>query len=47
MLNFLENHDEQRFASDQFAGDADKVLPGRFVNDEYGAYDDILRTGIG
>ncbi|MCH5219726.1 MAG: alpha-amylase [Muribaculaceae bacterium] len=27
MLNFLENHDEQRFASDFFAGDATKVLP--------------------
>ncbi len=25
MLNFLENHDEQRFASDFYAGDADRV----------------------
>ena len=25
MLNFLENHDEQRFASDFFAGDAKKA----------------------
>ena len=32
MLNFLENHDEQRFASDQFAGDADKVLPALVVS---------------
>lgn len=31
MLNFLENHDEQRFASDYFAGDADKVLPALVV----------------
>ena len=27
MLNFLENHDEQRFASDQYAGRADVVTP--------------------
>jgi glycosidase len=27
MLNFLENHDEQRYASPQFAGDAHSVLP--------------------
>lgn len=27
MLNFLENHDEQRYASPQFAGNADTVLP--------------------
>lgn len=26
MLYFLENHDEQRFASPQFAGDADKAM---------------------
>lgn len=27
MLNFIENHDEVRFASPSFAGDAKKVLP--------------------
>lgn len=32
MLNFLENHDEQRFASEQFAGDAAKVLPSLIVS---------------
>lgn len=32
MLNFLENHDEQRFASPQYAGDADKVLPSLVVS---------------
>lgn len=31
MLNFLENHDEQRFASPQYAGDAMKVLPSLVV----------------
>lgn len=32
MLNFLENHDEQRFASSFYAGDADKVLPSLVVS---------------
>ena len=32
MLNFLENHDEQRFASTQYAGDATKVLPSLVVS---------------
>ncbi|MDE5940849.1 MAG: alpha-amylase [Muribaculaceae bacterium] len=32
MLNFLENHDEQRFASEQYAGDAAKVLPSLVVS---------------
>ncbi|MDR1644749.1 MAG: alpha-amylase [Tannerellaceae bacterium] len=31
MLNFLENHDEQRIASDFFAGDARPGLPGMMV----------------
>lgn len=31
MLNFLENHDEQRIASDFFAGDARKGFPGMLV----------------
>jgi glycosidase len=32
MLNFLENHDEQRFASKQYAGDAWRVLPSLVVS---------------
>lgn len=32
MLNFLENHDEQRFASPQYAGDASKVIPSLVVS---------------
>ena len=31
MLNFLENHDEQRFASEQFAGNAQLVRPSLVV----------------
>ena len=31
MLNFLENHDEQRIASDFFAGNAERGLPGFIV----------------
>ena len=31
MLNFLENHDEQRFASRQYAGDADLAIPSLTV----------------
>lgn len=32
MLNFLENHDEQRFASPQYAGDAHRVMPSLIVS---------------
>lgn len=32
MLNFLENHDEQRFASSFYAGDASKFLPSLVVS---------------
>lgn len=32
MLYFLENHDEQRIASDYFAGDAKKAIPAVIVN---------------
>ena len=32
MLYFLENHDEQRIASDFFAGKADKGIPGLIVS---------------
>ena len=31
MLNFLENHDEQRFASKEYAGDAGLVIPSLAV----------------
>ena len=32
MLNFLENHDEQRIASDFFAGDPRKGIPALIVS---------------
>ena len=32
MLNFLENHDEQRFASSQYAGDASLAVPSLIVS---------------
>lgn len=32
MLNFLENHDEQRYASPQYAGDASTVAPSLVVS---------------
>ncbi len=32
MLNFLENHDEQRYASPQYAGTAETVLPSLVVS---------------
>ncbi len=32
MLNFLENHDEQRFASPQYAGDPWRVVPSLVVS---------------
>ena len=32
MLNFIENHDEQRFASVQYAGDATRVIPSLVVS---------------
>lgn len=32
MLNFLENHDEQRFASDFYAGDASRVMASLVVS---------------
>lgn len=32
LLNFLENHDEQRFASEQYAGDALRVVPSLVVS---------------
>ncbi len=36
MLNFLENHDEQRFGSPQYAGDPDRVLPSLIVSSMIG-----------
>ncbi|MDE6039669.1 MAG: alpha-amylase, partial [Paramuribaculum sp.] len=36
MLNFLENHDEQRFASPQYAGDAALVTPSLVVAATFG-----------
>ena len=32
MLHFLENHDEQRFASPEFGGDAEKARPAMLVS---------------
>ena len=32
MLNFLENHDEQRIASNYFAGNAEKAKPAMIVS---------------
>lgn len=36
MLNFLENHDEQRFASPQYAGDPRRVVPSLVVSSMMG-----------
>lgn len=36
MLNFLENHDEQRFGSPQYAGDPARVLPSLIVSSMIG-----------
>lgn len=36
MLNFLENHDEQRFSSDFYAGSAENVLPSLVVSSMMG-----------
>ncbi len=36
MLNFLENHDEQRFGSSQYAGDPRRVLPSLIVSSMIG-----------
>lgn len=36
MLNFLENHDEQRFASAEYAGDADLVIPSLVISSMIG-----------
>ncbi|MDE6086048.1 MAG: alpha-amylase, partial [Muribaculaceae bacterium] len=36
MLNFLENHDEQRFGSPQYAGDPRRILPSLIVSSMIG-----------
>ncbi len=45
MLHFLENHDEQRIASDGFAGDADAGKPGMVVSALIGSAPTMLYFG--
>jgi len=45
MLNFLENHDEQRFASKQYAGAADRVLPSLVVSSMMSAAPFMIYAG--
>ena len=45
MLNFLENHDEQRIASRQFVGDAFKALPALVVSATMAAGPFMLYAG--
>lgn len=45
MLNFLENHDEQRFASPQYAGDAWRVVPSLVVSALIGTGPFMLYAG--
>jgi len=45
MLNFLENHDEQRFASPQYAGDAARVEPSLVVSALIGTGPFMLYAG--
>lgn len=45
MLNFLENHDEQRIASAFFAGDAEKALPALVVSATMGKNPFMLYAG--
>lgn len=45
MLHFLENHDENRIASDQFAGDANKGKPGMVVASLIGSSPTMLYFG--
>ena len=45
MLNFLENHDEQRFASPQYAGDAARVEPSLVVSATIGTGPFMLYAG--
>ena len=45
MLNFLENHDEQRFASRWFAGDASKAFPALAVGALFNGASFMLYAG--
>jgi glycosidase len=45
MLNFLENHDEQRFASPQYAGDATAVIPSLVVSSMFNTGPFMLYMG--
>jgi glycosidase len=45
MLNFLENHDEQRIASDFFAGNARAGIPGMIVAATMGAGPVMIYNG--
>lgn len=45
MLNFLENHDEERIASDFFAGDPFKALPGMVVATMMGKNPILIYSG--
>ena len=46
MLHFLENHDEQRVASPEFAGDPRKAAPAMVISatNKHFAYDDLFWT---
>ncbi len=47
MLNFLENHDEQRIASDFFASNPRKAIPAHRVSlHEHQSDDDLFRSGV-
>lgn len=45
LLNFLENHDEQRFASEQYAGDAMQVTPSLVVSSMLGTGPMMIYAG--
>jgi len=45
MLNFLENHDEQRIASDFFCGDARKAIPAMVVSATLGRAPVMIYSG--
>lgn len=45
MMHFLENHDEQRIASPEFAGDAKKVLPAMVVSATIGTSPTMIYFG--
>ena len=47
MLHFLENHDEQRIASPEFAGDARKGKPAMVVSTTISSAPTMLYTAIG